>query len=315
MPITTYLYGRFGNQLFQIANAMAHAFRHGMPFQIPDHTSQPGNYQPGPWPVYITHLPVLTIPFGDFGCYREAENHRYVEVPRKEQICFDGYWQSYKYFWDQRHKVFPFLLQAFEFTRNLPNINFTGHVSVHVRRGDYVQLSDMHPPVSRKYIKRAILHLYEKGYTHYTIYSDDIAWCKENITAALLLPEYEDIVFTYMDKTMGDEVKDALFDMGTMMQHEHNIISNSTFSYWAAMLNTNPNKIVVSPAATEWFGPAYRHLDTSNILPPEWVQCLGSTSFNMPEIKKEPEFEGFVCGLEELNGPRCKEHCGARECK
>lgn len=314
--ITTKLYGRLGNQMFQIANCIAHAVRHQQPYAIPRLTTHPNQ-----WPSYFNHFPVSNIPIIDYAIYRE-ESHAYHPVPRKEQICFDGYFQSYLYFWDQLQIVLDSFAAAFEFPQ-LDTINFTGHVSVHVRRGDYVELSAMHPPVTIDYIKKAVHHFANKGYTHFSIYSDDIEWCKQTLTPDLLNIGENYLQLIFHEPFKHDPIKNALFDMATMASHEHNIISNSTFSYWAAMMNRNPNKIVVTPALSNWFGPAYQNLSVKNLLPPGWLQMpadnSGIAQSNVELILESPPaatfaksstIEKFWCHMEQLCDERCKEACG-----
>lgn len=267
--ITTRLYGRLGNQMFQIANCIAHALRHGMEYQIPSQTTNPEK-----WPAYFTHFPVLKQSQDNFGTYREL-HHGYTEIPRREQIIFDGYFQSYKYFWDYRFQVFEALAPAFSFI-NDKGFNYAKRVSIHVRRGDYVELNSIHPPVTIEYLKQAIDYFVQQQYLNFTVYSDDIEWCKENMKGILPEKFKQWVNFKFMDQPLQDPVKDALYDLYTMSKHEHNIISNSTFSYWAAILNNNPYKIVYTPGAENWFGPECKdftgnRLDVSSMMPPEWI--------------------------------------------
>jgi len=104
--------------------------------------------------------------------------------------------------------------------------------AVHVRRGDYVSLSHIHPNLSPDYYRRA-MNLFPKD-TPFLVMSDDINWCVNNINFA-----DKDIVFFYNDEINSFRV---------MSQCEHNIISASSFSWWAAYLNKNPNKRVIAPS-------------------------------------------------------------------
>ncbi len=263
--ITTKLYGRVGNQMFQIANCIAHGLRHGMEYQIPNYT---GNTKD--WPVYFTHFPVLTVSMDDFGTFWE-KSHGYTLIPRKEQVCFDGYWQSYKYFEDFKNIVINAFMPAFKkIAERVANtgFDFSDRVSIHVRRGDYLEYETKHPTVNHAYLTKAIDHFLELGLNNFSVFSDDIEWCQQNITNE----QFPGAIIQHMAHKITDPVEDALYDLYTMSKHHHNIISNSTFSYWGAMLNKNPDKIVLTPSVENWFGPENKHLDVSDLLPPEWIQ-------------------------------------------
>ena len=53
---------------------------------------------------------------------------------------------------------------------------------------------------------------------------------------------------------------------------DHNIISNSSFSWWAAWLNNNPQKRIISPKVKNWFGPYYAHYNMNDLIPDLWEQ-------------------------------------------
>jgi len=178
----------------------------------------------------------------------------------------DGYFQSYKYFSDIR----PLLLneltlrspsQAFfnweDMIAKLPN-----PVSIHIRRGDYVSNENTRRefgPCPINYFERAIIEIEEeiKGCS-YVVFSDDIEWVQKNLT---ILSE-KNVLFVH-DKNLTD-IEELLL----MSTCSHNIISNSSFSWWAAWLNQNEQKRVITP--TPWLDSGI--IDESGLIPPEWLQ-------------------------------------------
>lgn len=96
----------------------------------------------------------------------------------------------------------------------------------------------------------------------FLVFSDDIEWCKRNIPSEKVNP------INIRFKEQGE----ALLDLKEMAECEHNIIANSTYSWWGAWLNNNPNKVVVTPDEENWFGVDNKHLDVSTLLPKEWIR-------------------------------------------
>lgn len=261
MSITTKLYGRIGNQMFMIANTIAYALRFGHEYRIPAHTLDEEK-----WPTYFTHFPKLDQNFIHFGIQREV-NHGYNEIPKREQICFDGYFQSYKYFWDYKEQIIESFQPAFHaLDVQLPD--FKGKSSIHVRRGDYVDLETKHPTINISYLQKATAYLKARRINNFSVFSDDIEWCKENITPV----QFPDCNFRFISSDTGDSKKDAIMDLYYMSKHDHQIIANSTYSYWAALLNKNPYKMIVSPSTDNWFGEDNKDLDIKDLLPPDWIQ-------------------------------------------
>ena len=125
--------------------------------------------------------------------------------------------------------------------------------SIHVRRGDYLNLKDHHPPCGVGYYENAFDFMDDD--TTYLVFSDDIGWCKETFTG-------EQFVF------IEDELD--YIDLYLMSMCDNNIIANSSFSWWAAWLNKNNDKIVVAP--NKWFGKSKAGVDTSDIIPKKWVK-------------------------------------------
>lgn len=236
-----------GNFLFQTACAAAYAWRHGLEFTVPNRTNDPK------WnPIYLQHLvnpkwnpnlPTVQI---------TEEGHAYQELPFREEwrsgnIILDGYWQSEKYFKGYRQKI----LETFAYPWEL----MPGVVSFHVRRGDYLTLTKKHPPVTVDWMNRAMGRF--SGYV-FLFFSDDIAWCKQT---------FGDRLNCYFHEG-ASEVEDLI----KMSHCEHHICSASTFSWWGAWLNRNPEKRIIIP--DWWFvgdtPTSYKGLDTRDIVPSEW---------------------------------------------
>ena len=187
----------------------------------------------------------------------------YSEFLKKRKIAiFDGYFQNEKYFIEYRKDI----LDAFTLTvpLNTENNNLikeikqTNSISLHVRRGDYVNLQDYHGLCGLEYYKNAISYVAEKtNEPHFYLFSDDIKWVVENLK----------IDFPYTIVDINDS-KTGYFDLELMKNCKHNIIANSSFSWWGAWLNENPEKIVIAPK--QWF--ANEQNDNCDIIPESWIK-------------------------------------------
>jgi len=176
-----------------------------------------------------------------------------VKIPDNDIQLF-GYYQSHKYFNKCKDYIKELFLHSSYKLRN-------GYVSIHVRRGDYVNLSQFHHNLSIDYYNNAID--YFKGYK-FLVFSDDLEWCKENFKG-------ENFEFIQNENDWED--------LYMMIECEHNIIANSTFSWWAGYLNPNKNKKVIHP--DKWFGPVYKEFSTQDLFPVDWI-CLTE---NIPQIE------------------------------
>ena len=133
-------------------------------------------------------------------------------------------------------------------------------VSIHVRRGDYVNHPLFGGICDKAYYQRAITYIQEKtDCDYYIIFSNDIKWCEENLSALLM---GKNVVFVNWNKG-----KDSYQDMYLMSRCNYNIIANSSFSWWGAWLNNNPEKIVVAPKI--WMKVLDNDFD---IIPTSWIR-------------------------------------------
>lgn len=175
---------------------------------------------------------------------------------------YDGYFQNEKYFKDYRDEILKlFSLNETLDEKNqaiLDNILQTNSVSIHVRRGDYVTLksaNDFHGVCTLDYYKKAIKYISKRiKNPHFFLFSDDIGWVMDNLKT--------DYPFTVID---FNPLK-GWMDMNLMKNCKHNITANSSFSWWSAWLNDNPDKIVIAPE--KWI----LQKSKCNIIPKNWVK-------------------------------------------
>jgi hypothetical protein len=251
--------GSLGNQLFQIAATIGIARGNGCPFVFP------------PWPP-SRHFE-FPIPQSRF--IRQFER-RVTRTFAYEEIMIDratelrGYFQSERYFThceeEVRHYFTPHHALAHLLERQFGDLMATKTCSVHVRRADYIGDSAWPELAAGDYYEHAMSQF--DSDTTFLIFSDDIDWCKQRFRD-------RSIVFV--------EALSAVEDLFLMARCKGHIIANSTFSWWGAWLDPNPNKKVIAPL--RWFGgrhadPAipYRpnrfsgYYNASDLIPPAWIR-------------------------------------------
>lgn len=252
--------GRLGNQMFQYAALKALSLKTGYEIFLPNHTTvKPDgcfDMANNKWIEYKLDLfdcfnitcPVLNnIPSNQYQEKDFTFDKSIFSI--SDDTAIEGYFQSYKYFDDFKQEI----LKDFTFKPSILDncINkiskYQNPVSIHVRRGDYVN----HPGywnITPEYIQEAFNYFTDDEYT-FLIFSDDIDWCKQ------IFPE--GVVFIE-----GNQFEDLCL----MSLCDHNIISNSSYSWWAAYLNQNQNKKVI--ASKNWFIPAK---PLNDLYPSNWI--------------------------------------------
>ena len=168
----------------------------------------------------------------------------YSEVERKSSTYYDGYWQNennFKQIRDNILKVFSFPPFTDKLNKEL-GIQLIGcnSLSCHIRRGDY--LNDPAWGVcTTKYYREAIKRaIYENNIDLICVFSDDISWCRDNLDS--FFPNVDKV---YVDWNKGE---DSYKDMQLMTLCHHNIIANSSFSWWGAWLGQQKDKVVYAPS-------------------------------------------------------------------
>jgi hypothetical protein len=242
-------HGRLGNQMFQ------YALLEG----IKDRTGYNIIFSEGKESIDLFKY------FDISGCHFYNPNdvnvkHNFIEeyfhFNRKIITCldntnFDGYFQSSRYFDHCKETIIKQFSFKNEYLESAKSFLLPYHdktlVSVHVRRTDYLNLQNHHPVLTLDYYTKAFDYFKDTPNVLFIVTSDDIEWCKENFAQ-------DNIVFSNNPHPT---------DMCITSLCHHNIIANSSFSWWGSYLNTNINKIIIAP--TIWFGPSYFHFDTKDL--------------------------------------------------
>ncbi|SEI40467.1 Glycosyl transferase family 11 [Dyadobacter koreensis] len=286
------LYGGLGNQMFQYALnlalnekgiksrvsiseyfghvhhngfAMSHAFNLQLPFpvNVQNFLLKNGGLVFENRLSYFFLRQLLKVRRKSAALYREKKEFiRDENVFSQRQATLMGTWQAESYFDDIENVVRDnFVFKKPADRKNIAlsvEISERNAVSIHIRRGDYLNpiWAGSHMVIKDKVYFENAIELIENSTDspHFYIFSDDMIWVKDNIRITNC---------TYVDHNSG---RNSYLDMYLMSLCKHNIISNSTFSWWGAWLNRNPSKIVVMP--DRWL----QNDAAQGIFPSEWVR-------------------------------------------
>jgi hypothetical protein len=309
--LTITIMGGLGNQLFQVFTTIASALRNRDTFFFMNYERLPGN--PGHprythWTTLLRGLRKYLTPsnsvtdkmFQSLPRWDEI-GFQYTAVPTDtvkytKPLRLQGYFQSEKYFQDKYTEICD-IIQLREQQTWIKNIygseqwsmDYQGNpmkkrilVSTHFRIGDSVQNLHIHPVMSLDYYYNAISHIIASTapsdcYSFLVFYEPcdkaivekHVKELKHRCATVPDGPAYgRDIQFHLVRDTIADWQQMLL-----MSVCDHNIIPNSTFSWWGAYFNANPAKIVCYPSI--WFGPGVSH-DTRDLCPPTWVKLEAS---------------------------------------
>lgn len=203
-------------------------------------------------------------PFGKKTIYNHESYSFDSYVLDLDGYYIEGYWQSEQYFSDieeivRKTYVFPELEQDWQ-KELVRSMRETHSVSVHIRRGDYLNYPNLNGICTLDYYKNAMN--YFRGRYHgnvcFYIFTNDFEWTKSHFTDA-------DCCFV-----QGNTGKESYRDMQLMSLCEHNVIANSSFSWWGAWLNANKEKTVIAPE--RWVNSEE---DTSAVVPESWIKMKG----------------------------------------
>lgn len=267
--ITCNLKGGLGNMMFQIAGIKSFARDHNSDvyfYNVREHINVLNTIDRSPCVGYAkdyysifknlnwgANLQYNFKPAGTVLCPFE-----YKPMNFKDNMCYDNFFQSEKFF---AHNM-DYIKRMFEFNDDIKTKvdqiftekvgDFTNLVTcaLHIRRGDYLNYPNIHPTQALDYYFNAMDII---GADKYLVFSDDIGWCKE---------------WFHSDKFVLVSGNKDYVDMALMQNCDHQIICNSSFSWWAAWLNDNKDKKVIAPNL--WFGKS--DMNSNDIVPTNWIK-------------------------------------------
>lgn len=277
--ITCNLMGGLGNQLFQIFSTIAYAIKSRNQFKFLGAETLGGDgctLRYTFWKTLLSNLKPFLIPnIPPCHTIREKGFHynelSIIEMVNRDILIF-GYFQSYKYFdthYSTIYKVIGIEQKKQDLLNKLQTTSddFDNTISMHFRIGDYINIQHVHPIATYNYYESALSYISTNNPTkEYNIFffceDTDIGYVLNTINhLAVKFPSYK---FIRGDNTLADWEQMLL-----MSFCHHNIIANSSFSWWGAYFNSHPDKIVCYPSV--WFGPTIKN-DTKDLCPPKWVK-------------------------------------------
>lgn len=256
--------GRFGNQLFQFASTIGIARKMGYDVFFPKSNITNGiqarNADNKPFIAKLDIVDCFDINdkyFTDNIVVNNQVDERFFHFDDQlfninDNVNLYGYLQSEKYFTHCKDEIIDILKIKPDFIEIaddlLPKID-KELVAIHIRRGDYIHISDYHSLNGVEYVNSAIERLGNKDKYHFVVCSDDAKWCEE--------------IWGSDDSFSVMKTNSSYIDFAIMTLCNHFIISNSSFSWWGSYLSKNPDKIVIAPK--NWFGPKATNNNTTDL--------------------------------------------------
>lgn len=251
------LTGQIGNQLFVIAAAESLALDHSAIATFPDLLSDKTNGIPLNFEKVFYHLNTLTPRIQHD--YHEPFYH-YKAIPYRKNIRIHGYFQSEKYFKHHKKEILELFKPHAEILEYLETkykglLSHPNTVALHLRSYyDHDPEQEVFIQYGRVYCEKAMSLFPDDAL--FVVFSNNMETCKAELSSI-----NRPMVFIEGEK--------YYHDLYLMSMCKHNIIGNSSFSWWAAYLNSNPDKIVVTPP--RWYTPG-SGLDDKDVVPQEWIR-------------------------------------------
>ena len=302
--ITHTMMGGLCNQLFEIFATIALAIRTDQEFKFM-YKTRIDSKREAYWNSFLVNLrdeyTTTMIDVEDRTIHNITEpRHCYnpIQLPNgtdQDLYILSGYYQSPKYFEKEYEEISKMIgiedmqeslkkeivyvedVSKLVIKKKDMNIYFSNKIhwkntiSMHFRLGDYKELPDYHPCMPYEYYRNSIVEIIQMG-----IIEDNpqiLYFCEDDeedikIVEDIINKLKQDFIFIEFYKVSNTKIPDWK-QMLLMSLCAHNIIANSTFSWWAAYINKNPTKIVTYPNV--WFGPMINQ-DVSDLFPHDWIK-------------------------------------------
>ena len=178
-----------------------------------------------------------------------------------DYMYFDGYWQSWRYVDKVWNEIKDELIPSYEIDEStakmIKRVSNENSVFIGIRKGDYSAELSHYGTFGNTYYQKAMDYIARYvDFPIFYVFSNDIPWVKNNIDFSKRMVVFRE----------PEEIIDDYEDLLIMAACKHSIIINSTYHWWGARLNDNPDKIVVAPK--KWFFDG----KSIDIVPPHWVK-------------------------------------------
>ncbi len=269
--------GRFANQMFQYAGLRGVAANRGVDFKVPP----PGNYGRSDYALFECFemgsvkpenfglVEGQSIATGQFHFYQEF----FDNCP--DNVNLHDYFQTEKYFKNVEDIIrsdFTFKKEVRDTCKEFLDSIEGDKIFMHVRRGDYVNHPDQHPPLPITY--------YEEAYKNFDeptvlVFSDDLEWVKQQKFFQgdnFLISEFN-LRYDHLSDNIDGQGNSLIpfYDLYMMTQCNGAVIANSSMSWWGAWLQENTTLPIVAP--TPWFGTtALQNIDPKDLVPNDWIK-------------------------------------------
>lgn len=259
--VTCQFYGQLGNQLFITSTTLAYAWDYDCTPIFPGLHTEKNRTSYNKDRIFF-RLDASSPPRQFKHLYREVDSFFGEEIPFHEDVVLDGYFQNIRYFDHHRDR----LLQIFSPSELVENklsskyrdlLCMPNTVGVHVRTsGVRLHNTNQFPFLGLEYFEQAMSHFSDDSV--FVIFSDRINWCKKYFSQK------------FSKKLVFIEGNDGIEDLFLMSKCKNNIICNSTFSWWGAYLNQNPEKKIIVPE--QWqAGPQLHPNPWNNLYLSDWI--------------------------------------------
>jgi len=276
--------GGLGNQMFQIFALIASAKSTNRPYLLKySEILTTGVHRPTYWKTLFSKIktdhivgtnsikPVngkalVHVTIQESGFSHDISLEPKLNHFKAENVCLYGYFQSYMYFEQFFEEIMAEVgIRERQALYKVPNDTMP-FVSLHFRIGDYADKQGHHPVLPLTYYINAIEHIIKSIYTNIfrvLYFFEEQDEDKITLSIRVLTKKYPSITFMPCSTKMADWEQ-----MLIMSNCRHNIIANSSFSWWGAYLNPNSSKIVCYPEL--WFGPKMGPVYMEDLFPPAW---------------------------------------------
>ena len=285
MTVSIVLMGGLGNQLFQIFTLISYSIDNNRQFNINDHTKNMGITRSDYWNNFLSSLSQYVVSNDEWRnsrIYMERYHH-YTPINNiLTSFTLFGYFQTFKYFEHNLQSIKEIINYQDKFSY-VADKYFSSYIpirktpiSIHFRIGDYKDKQDYHPVMELKYYINSLKYIFKDDFrtdNHILFFFEeqDYDYVINKFIIPIKRSEFPgglNITYQTIDHSIPDWEQMIL-----MSKCKHNIIANSSFSWWAAYLNENEGKKICYPE--KWFGPKLSEKNTNDMFPPSWnkIHC------------------------------------------